>query len=157
MLCGGIINTIESISFDCFPGAVFDVNVNENKQVIEYAIDRANKIILGESEFQLSAEIVEVPYGNEYATSKAVCELLEVKNPKHLLRAHMTSPCCLFFRKVCQRFLAPMRSRHPSMVPIFAIRKKCRTSTRAGIPSRECRSSICIPVHRRWHRCWSIW
>lgn len=46
--------------------------------MIEYAIDRANKIVLNGEEFQLTSEIVEVTYGNEYAASKAVCELLEV-------------------------------------------------------------------------------
>lgn len=54
------------------------MNINENKQVIEYAIDRANKFVLNGEEFQLTSEIVEVTYGNEYSTSKAVCELLEV-------------------------------------------------------------------------------
>lgn len=54
------------------------MNINENKQVIEYAIDRANKIVLNGEEFQLTSEIVEVTHGNEYATSKAICELLEV-------------------------------------------------------------------------------
>lgn len=62
----------------CFVGAVFDVNINENKQVIDYAINRANKIVLEGENFQLASEIVEVPYGNEFATSKAICELLEV-------------------------------------------------------------------------------
>lgn len=62
----------------CFVGAVFDVNINENKQVIEYAINRANKIVLEGENFQLASEIVEVSYGNEFATSKAICELLEV-------------------------------------------------------------------------------
>lgn len=70
---------------DCSVGAVFDVNVNENKQVIEYAINRANKIVLEGGDFQLTSEIVEVPYGNEFATSKAICELLEVTCSHYLL------------------------------------------------------------------------
>lgn len=59
-------------------GAVLDANANVNKQVIQYAIERANKVILDGEDFQLTSEFVEVPYGNEFTTSKAICELLEV-------------------------------------------------------------------------------
>lgn len=52
--------------------------MNENKQIIKYAINRANELVLGGDEFQLSCETVEVPYGSALATSRAICALLEV-------------------------------------------------------------------------------
>lgn len=123
----------------CFLGAVFDVNINENKQVIEYAIARANKIVLDGEEFQLTSEIVEVAYGNEYATSKAVCELLEVRVGAIFLCLKIRKFSHSICRKVFRRFSDPTKRHHQFMPPIFATPRKCHTLTHAGIPSQKCR------------------
>lgn len=65
--------------FVLFPlGALFDVNVNENKQIFQFAIEQANEKLLTEEEFRLEGEVIEIGYGNEITISRGLCGLLEV-------------------------------------------------------------------------------
>lgn len=59
-------------------GALFDVNVNENKQIFQYAIEKVNENLLSGEEFQLEGQVADVVYGNEITVSRALCSLLEV-------------------------------------------------------------------------------
>lgn len=59
-------------------GALFDVNIDENKQIFEYAIEQANEKLLKEEGFQLEGEVAEIVYGNEVTISRGLCGLLEV-------------------------------------------------------------------------------
>lgn len=59
-------------------GALFDTNVNENKQIFQYAIERVNEQLLAEEEFRLEGELAEIAFGDEYNISRSLCGLLEV-------------------------------------------------------------------------------
>lgn len=59
-------------------GALFDVNVNENKQIFQYAIEKVNENLLSGEEFQLEGQVADVVYGNEITVSRGLCSLLEV-------------------------------------------------------------------------------
>lgn len=59
-------------------GALFDVNVNENKQMFQFAIEQVNEKFLNEEEFRLEGEVVDISYGNEITISHSLCSLLEV-------------------------------------------------------------------------------
>lgn len=59
-------------------GAILDVNVNENKQMLSYAIEHANEKLLSEDEFKLASEVVEIMFGNEIDITRSICGLLEV-------------------------------------------------------------------------------
>lgn len=61
-------------------GALFDVNVDENKQIFEYAIEQANEKLLNEEAFRLEGEVAEIAYGNEITISRGLCGMLEVQN-----------------------------------------------------------------------------
>ncbi|XP_055300709.1 glutamate receptor ionotropic, kainate 2-like isoform X1 [Sitodiplosis mosellana] len=58
-------------------GALFDVNVDENKQIFEYAIEQVNEKLLKDEEFKLEGEVAEIVYGNEITISQGLCGLLE--------------------------------------------------------------------------------
>lgn len=64
-------------------GALFDVNVNENKQIFQFAIEHANEKLLKEEEFRLEGEDVEISYGNEVTISRGLCGLVEVFSILH--------------------------------------------------------------------------
>lgn len=66
------IDTLRSL------GALFDVNVNENKQIFQYAIEKANEQLLSGEEFQLEGQVADIVYGNEISVSRGLCGLLEV-------------------------------------------------------------------------------
>lgn len=59
-------------------GALFDINVDENKQIFDYAIEQANEKLLNEESFRLEAEVAEIVYGNEITISRGLCGMLEV-------------------------------------------------------------------------------
>lgn len=59
-------------------GALFDVNVDENKQIFEYAIKMANEKLLADETFRLEAEVTEIDFGNELNISRSICGILEV-------------------------------------------------------------------------------
>lgn len=59
-------------------GALFDVNVDGNQQMFEYAIEMANEKLLAEEKFRLSGEVVTIDYGNELNISLSLCGLFEV-------------------------------------------------------------------------------
>lgn len=54
------------------------MNVDENKQFFQYAIEQANEKLLKEEAFQLVGEVADITYGNEVSASRAICGLLEV-------------------------------------------------------------------------------
>lgn len=64
----------------CFhlSGALFDVNVDENKQIFQYAIEKANEKLLAEEEFRLEGEVAEIDFGNELNISRSLCGMFEV-------------------------------------------------------------------------------
>lgn len=59
-------------------GALFDVNVDENKQIFQYAIEKANEKLLAEEEFRLEGEVAEIDFGNELNISRSLCGMFEV-------------------------------------------------------------------------------
>lgn len=59
-------------------GALFDVNVDENTQMFEYAIEMANEKLLAAEKFRLSGEAVAIEFGNELNISHSLCGLFEV-------------------------------------------------------------------------------
>ena len=59
-------------------GGLFDYNVDEAKQVFEYAIEIANKELLADEEFQMKSHVLEVPFGDDYLISRNLCKMLKV-------------------------------------------------------------------------------
>lgn len=59
-------------------GALFDVNVDENQQMFQYAIEMANEKLLAEENFRLEGEAIAIDLGNELNVSQSLCGLLEV-------------------------------------------------------------------------------
>lgn len=59
-------------------GALFDVNVDENQQMFQYAIEMANEKLLAGEKFRLNGEAVTIDFGNELNTSQSLCGLFEV-------------------------------------------------------------------------------
>lgn len=54
------------------------MDVDENQQMFQYAIERTNeKLLVGET-FRLEGEAVAIDFGNEMNISRCLCELLEV-------------------------------------------------------------------------------
>lgn len=86
-------------------GALFDVNVNENKQILQYAIDKANENLLSGEEFQLEGQVADVVYGNEITVSRGLCSLLEVGNSLIFSPRRISSSYCMlreyFFHRKC--------------------------------------------------------
>lgn len=65
----------------CFEiGALFENNpfYNEDKQMLEYAVNEANDLILQSNDIRLDVASEVIEYGREYAVSERVCSLLEV-------------------------------------------------------------------------------
>lgn len=58
-------------------GALFDTNVDENKRIFQYAIERVNENLLAEDNFKLEGQVAEIVYGNEITISRGLCGLLE--------------------------------------------------------------------------------
>lgn len=56
------------------------MNVDENKQIFEYAIEQANEKLLNGEAFRLEGEVAEIVYGNEITISRGLCGMLEVLN-----------------------------------------------------------------------------
>lgn len=54
------------------------MNVNENKQFFQFAIEQANEKLLKDEEFQLEGQVADITFGNEVSVSRALCGLLEV-------------------------------------------------------------------------------
>lgn len=54
------------------------MNVDENKQIFQYAIEKANEKLLAKEDFRLEAEIAEIEFGNEFNISRSICGILEV-------------------------------------------------------------------------------
>lgn len=54
------------------------MNVDENTQMFEYAIEMANEKLLAEEKFRLSGEAVTIDFGNELNISQSLCGLFEV-------------------------------------------------------------------------------
>lgn len=54
------------------------MNVDENKQILQYAIEKANENLLAEEDFRLEAEVAEIEFGNEFNISRSICGILEV-------------------------------------------------------------------------------
>lgn len=54
------------------------MNVDENKQILQYAIEKANEKLLAEEDFRLEAEVTEIEFGNEFNISRSICGILEV-------------------------------------------------------------------------------
>lgn len=61
-------------------GALFDVNVDENQQMFQYAIEMANEKLLADQDFRLNGEAVAIDFGNELNISQSLCGLFEVCN-----------------------------------------------------------------------------
>lgn len=59
-------------------GALFDVNVDENKRMFQYAIEQVNEQLLAEEEFRLEGAVSDIMPGDDYNVSRALCGLLEV-------------------------------------------------------------------------------
>lgn len=60
-------------------GALFDTNVDQNKRIFQYAIEKANENLLSKEEFILEGEVATIVRGNDFSTSRELCALLEVK------------------------------------------------------------------------------
>lgn len=73
-----IVNQLIENLISCSLGALFDQNVDENKQIFQYAIERVNEKLLAEEQFRLEGEVAEIEYGNELNISRSLCGLLEV-------------------------------------------------------------------------------
>lgn len=56
------------------------MNVDENQQMFQYAIEKANEKLLAEENFRLEGEAVAIDFGNELNVSQSLCGLLEVCN-----------------------------------------------------------------------------
>lgn len=54
------------------------MNVDENKQIFQYAIEMANEKLLADEQFRLEAEVAEIDLGNELNISRSICGILEV-------------------------------------------------------------------------------
>lgn len=65
-----------------YTGAIFEDNqfYNDDVQMLRYATDEANDKILDGMGMRLGVEVRKIEYGREYAVSKRVCELLEVRS-----------------------------------------------------------------------------
>lgn len=73
-------NLIEFCSY--LLGALFDVNMDENKLMLQYAIEQVNEKLLAEEEFRLEGAVSDIMPGDEYNISRALCGLLEVSYAK---------------------------------------------------------------------------
>lgn len=71
-------NKFNKFQFFLLLGALFDINVNENKQIFQYAIEKVNENLLSGEEFQLEGQVADIVYGNEITVSRGLCSLLEV-------------------------------------------------------------------------------
>lgn len=60
------------------------MNVNENKQILQFAIEQVNEQLLAEEEFRLAGEVAEVVLGDDLSISRGLCGLLEVGFLRHL-------------------------------------------------------------------------
>lgn len=56
------------------------MNVDQNKQMLQYAIEQVNEKLLAEEEFRLEGAVSDIMPGDEYNISRALCGLLEVKS-----------------------------------------------------------------------------
>lgn len=59
-------------------GALFDVNIDANQQMFQYAIEMVNENLLADENFRLEGEAVAIDFGNELNVSQNLCGLLEV-------------------------------------------------------------------------------
>lgn len=81
----------KSIKFSdvCFSfillGALFDVSVDENQQMFQYAIEMANEKLLAAENFRLEGEAIAIDFGNELNISQSLCGLFEVCNTLNVL------------------------------------------------------------------------
>lgn len=69
---------IKTVSRCVLLGALFDVNVDQNKQMFQFAIEKANENLLNEEKFRLEGDVVDISYGDEFSVSRSLCGLLEV-------------------------------------------------------------------------------
>lgn len=56
------------------------MNVDENQQIFQYAIEMANEKLLANEGFHLNGESVVIDFGNELNISQSLCGLFEVCN-----------------------------------------------------------------------------
>lgn len=65
-----------------FPGGIFDQNSELNKEILSFAVEKANEKILNNSQIQLVAldpPSQPIEYGNEVDAAVAVCQLINVR------------------------------------------------------------------------------
>lgn len=72
-------------------GAIFDKSKKLNSAILEYAVEKANRIILNESGIELKCAngIRIIEYGNEFDAAESVCDLLTVNKLRSKLIFHL--------------------------------------------------------------------